>query len=69
MKPNPCCNDPKNLTRAWFQDNPWRKLKRLFQPEQLPHRLVDHCKVCRCNHYIMIVPEIPVLGTLNDIGT
>lgn len=68
MRPNPCCNQRYNITRKWHQDTLVRKLKRLFRAEPLPHRLVEHCVNCGCNHYIMIVPEIPVLGTLNNIG-
>lgn len=68
MRPNTCCNNERNIKRTWHQDTWQRKLKRVFRAEPLPHRLVDRCKVCGCNHYIMIVPEIPIVGTLNNIG-
>lgn len=68
-KPHDCCNTPRNLKRTWHQDTLLRKALRLVRKEPLPHRLVDHCKVCHCNHYIMIVPEVPIDGTGFDIGT
>lgn len=67
-KPNDCCNYATNLVRRWYKDTLVRKLKRVFRDEPLPHRLVDRCRVCGCNHYVLIVPEIPVLGTLSPIG-
>lgn len=68
MKPNPCCNHAHNLKRKYFQDTIARKVKRLFRAEPLPHRLVDRCKVCGCNHYLMIVPEVPVGTTGYGVG-
>lgn len=68
MRPNRCCNNPDNIVRAWHKDNIVRKLLRLFRPEPMPHKLVDHCRVCGCNHYVLIVPEIEYISALNAIG-
>ena len=66
MKPNACCNFPAYLVRTWHNDTLWRKVKRVFRTEPLPHRLVDTCSVCKAKHYLMIVPEIPIEGIGTD---
>lgn len=67
MKPIACCNHGPNLERKWRDDTIVRKLKRLFKDEPLPHRLVDRCRVCGRHHYLLIVPETPVVGELKGI--
>lgn len=69
MRPNPCCNHAHHLNRKRVFTGLVDRVKRKIGADPLPHRLVERCKVCGCNHYIMIVPEIPVVDTGYGMGT